>query len=129
MRDLILRDPFELFSGFNMRPADLMRTDVHETPDATVYQIEIPGYKKEEINVSIDGDHLIVSAKTSSKKDEKTEHKVVYSERNSSCSRVFNLPPRTKAEDVSAKYEDGILNVTVKKAELPDKEANKIAIE
>ena len=106
-----------------------MRTDVHETKDATIFDIEIPGYKKEEISVSLNGRNLVVSAKTSSKKDEKDGERFLYQERNSSCSRMFTLPAKTKAEDVSAKYENGVLVVTVKKAVEEEKEPDQIEIE
>lgn len=125
-----IRDPFELFDGFFTRGDSLMKTDVHETDDAAVFEIEIPGYKKEEINISIeDNNVLVVSAQTSSKKDEKSEHRVVWSERSSSCRRAFRLPQNTKTDDITAKYDNGILTVTVKKTQPELPEQKRILIE
>ncbi len=95
------------------------------------YLIEIaaPGMKKDDINVDVDEGRLTIS---SQKEENKTEENDNYKRREynySSFSRSFTLPENVKSEDIKAKYEDGILRLTVPKRQEQERPKKKIKID
>ena len=109
-----------------------MRTDVKETETGYELQIELPGYKKEDVNADLKDGYLTISASHSENKDEKdTEGSYIRRERYSgSCSRSFYVGKTIEPEDIHAKFEDGILKLDVPKKEVKKVEEKKsIAIE
>ena len=100
-------------------------TDLAETPDSYVVSMDLPGVKKEELNVSVHNGvltvsgtrhHKFVSDDKDEKKEEKPKHKVLRMESYyGSFERSVSVPPTTKPEDVHAKFEDGVLTVTIAK--------------
>ena len=95
----------------------LMSTDVRETEDAFELDIELPGYKKEDVKAELKDGYLTVSAVRTENKDEKDENgKYLRRERFSgSCSRAFYVGENITEEDIKAKFEDGVLKLTVPK--------------
>ena len=107
---------------------NVMRTDIRETEGSYELDIDLPGYKKEDVTAELKDGYLTVSAKTSASKEEKTENgKYIRKERYSgSCSRSFYVGEQIEQQDIKAKFEDGILKVTVpKKDAKPAEEENK----
>lgn len=115
-------DPFQdmekfeksLFSGFG----DMFRTDIQEKNNAYVLEADLPGMKKEDITVDIDGDCLTITAQRHSEAEEKDEkHNYVRRERSyGSYTRSFDVSG-VKTEDISASYENGVLTLTLPKKE------------
>ncbi|MES2786534.1 MAG: Hsp20/alpha crystallin family protein [Pseudomonadota bacterium] len=106
-----------------------MRIDVSENDKAFTVKADIPGVKKEDINVRVEGNVVQIDATTKSEKEEKGNgDKVLRSERfYGSISRSFSLGQDVDSSKVGAKYADGVLTL-----ELPKKEAvasSKIRIE
>ena len=102
---------------------NLMKTDVRETEDTYEVDIDLPGFKKDEISVDLEDGYLTIRAAKGLDKDEKDKKgKYIRQERYAgACSRSFYVGD-VKPEDVSAKYEDGILKLSMPKAgkkELP----------
>ena len=97
---------------------NLMKTDVREVENHYEVDIDLPGFKKDEINVELQDGYLTVSASKGLDKDQKDkEGRYIRQERYSgTCSRTFYVGD-LKKEDISAKYEDGILRLTLPKAE------------
>lgn len=93
------------------------RVDISETEKAFELSFAIPGIKKNEINIDLNEGQLIVSGerKFEEKKEEKNFHSV--ETRYGSFSRSFHLPDNIDANKVEAKYEDGLLNITIPKDE------------
>ena len=128
-------DFFPVFPDFNaprLMKAELMKADIHEKDGMYNIDLELPGYKKEEINVNVVDGNLVIDAKHEENKDEKdSKGNLIRSERSfGSCSRSFYVGDSLKAEDVKAKFEDGVLNITIpanKPKELPEK--SKVSIE
>jgi HSP20 family protein len=91
--------------------------DVHEDKDNVVVKIELPGMKKEDIDVSLHDGNLSISGER--KSEEKLEDAEVYrSERFfGRFERTVTLPAPVVAERVQAQYKDGVLTVTLPKAE------------
>ncbi len=95
---------------------NLMKTDIRQTDSSYELDIDLPGFKKDEINVDLKDGYLTVSAAKSLDKDEKDDKgSYIRQERYSgSCSRSFYVGD-VERNDVSAKYEDGILRISMPK--------------
>lgn len=92
-----------------------------------VYELEMaaPGFKKEDFKLTIENGLLTISAENSSEQKEETENFTRQEFTRSSFSRTFSLPENVVAEDISAKYQDGLLKIELKKSgktETPKKE-------
>ena len=97
----------------------LMKTDVRETEKTYELDIDLPGFKKEDVKIQLKDGYLNIQATREEKKDEKDEKgKYVRRERyTGTCNRSFYVGPNIKHEDIHAKYENGILHVTFPKEE------------
>ena len=112
---------------------NLMKTDVKDTENGYEVDIDLPGFKKDEIKVKLEDGVLTISAAKGLDKDEK-DKKGSYLRREryaGSMSRSFYVGDNVTVEDIHPKYENGILSFSVPKAEnKPIEEKNKyIAIE
>ena len=94
-----------------------MKTDIRETETGYELDIELPGYKKEELKLELTEGYLTVSAAHENKKEEKdTEGRLIRSERYmGSMQRSFYVGDVVTEEDIHAKFEDGILKLQVPK--------------
>ena len=93
-----------------------MRIDVTEDEKAFSVKADIPGVKKEDIQVDIDDDVVSVRAEGKKEKEEKKGDKTVYSERSyGMVSRSFTLPSPVDEKAAKAEYKDGVLNLTLPK--------------
>jgi HSP20 family protein len=122
-------DPFEenldeLFKGFFLRPMRLeqaqdpvrIRMDVKEDEKAYVVHADIPGVKKEDIQVSIDGNQIAISAEVKRNKEEKQGEKTLRTERYyGKVYRAFSLAQEVDQEQAQARYENGVLELTLPK--------------
>lgn len=115
----------DLFRGFLMKPVRMegapeiqIKLDVKEDDKNYTVHAEIPGVKKEDIHVSIDGNQVAISAEVKNEKEVKEGEKVLRSERYyGKVSRAFTLSQELDETQSQAKYNDGILELTlVKKA-------------
>ena len=111
---------------------NLMKTDVRETEDTYELDIDLPGFKKDEINVELKDGYVTISAAKGLDKDETDKNgKYIRQERyTGACSRSFYVGSNIQPEDISAKYEGGVLRLSVPKnvkKQLPEKKI--IAIE
>jgi HSP20 family protein len=125
--DLEKFDPFrnmnEFFKGFTLQPMfrDLpsepsIKLDVSEDDKAYTVKAEIPGMKKEDIEVSIDGNQVSISAEVKREKEEKEGEKVIRSERYFGRQfRSFSLGQEVSSEQATADYKDGVLTLTLPK--------------
>ena len=109
-----------------------MKTDVKETDSGYEVDIDLPGFKKDEINVQLDNGYLSISAAKGLDKEEKNkEGKYIRKERYAGAmSRSFYVGDALTQEDIKAKYESGILRLSIPKKEAKQVETTKrIAIE
>ena len=109
-----------------------MKTDVRETDSGYEVDIDLPGFKKDEINIQLDKGYLSISAAKGLDKDEQDkEGKYIRKERYAgSMSRSFYVGNAITQDDIKAKYESGILRLSVpKKAAEEIESAKRIAIE
>ena len=109
-----------------------MTTDVKDTKDGYEMTMNLPGVKKEDIQAELKDGYLTINAVSNSNKDEKDKDgKYIRKERYSGAmSRSFYVGDELKQEDIKAKYQDGILKLSVPKEEPKKVETTKhIAIE
>ena len=109
-----------------------MKTDVRETDSGYEVDIDLPGFKKDEINIQLDNGYLSISAAKGLDKDEQDkEGKYIRKERYAgSMSRSFYVGNAITQDDINANYESGILRLSVpKKAAEEIESAKRIAIE
>ena len=100
-------------SMFGKHAANAMKTDVRETKDGYDVFVDLPGFKKEDVKLDLENGYLTITA-------------------NRSCARSFYVGEEIKPEDVTAKFENGILSLKLPKAEpakLPEKKPTMIEIE
>ncbi len=135
--DEMFNDPFDLmFSSRNplygKHARNLMKTDVRETENSYELDVDLPGFKKDEVQIQLENGSLIISAAKGLDKDEEDKQgRYIRQERYAGqCSRSFYVGDGLKPSDVKAKFEDGILRVSLPKVapkQLP--EHHMIAIE
>jgi HSP20 family protein len=127
MANITRYDPFndmdDLFKGLFVRPMrfDLdvapqmrMKIDVTKAEDTYTVNAEIPGVKKDDIQVSIEGNEVTISGEIKKESEEKKGEEVLRSERYyGRVSRSFTLPHDVDEAKVVAKYADGVLKLTL----------------
>jgi HSP20 family protein len=120
-------DPFgdldDLFKGFFVRPVAFegqpqmqIKMDVKENDGNYTVHADIPGVKKEDIHVTIDGNQVSISAEVKKEKEEKQGDKVLRSERYfGKVARSFTLAQDVDDTKAQARYSDGVLELTLPK--------------
>ncbi|MDO9598635.1 MAG: Hsp20/alpha crystallin family protein [Azoarcus sp.] len=127
MSNLTRRDPLDdFFRGFFVRPVDFasngnteapqMRVDVKENPESYDVHAELPGIRKEDIHVHIDGPVVAISAERKQEKEVKEGERVLRTERYfGKVSRSFQLGQDVDEAKASAKFNDGVLQLNLPK--------------
>ena len=118
-------DPFDdLFRGFFVRPVDMgnqpqppsIKMDVKEEADSYQVHAELPGVKKEDIHVTIDGGQVSITAEVKQEKEVKEGERVLRTERYfGKVSRSFQLGQEIDEAKSSAKFKDGVLELSLPK--------------
>ena len=95
----------------------LMKTDIKETDGSYELDIDLPGFKKDEITAELNEGYLTVSAAKGLDKDEKDKkgHYIRQERYSGAMSRTFYVGDNVKEEDIKAKFENGILSLSVPK--------------
>jgi HSP20 family protein len=140
MANLTRYNPFDdnfddLFKGFFVRPMALdnppavqVRMDVAEDDGAYIVHAEIPGVKKEDINVTIDGNQVAITAEVKQSNQDKRGEKVLRSERfYGKAYRAFSLAQDVDEASAQAKYNEGVLELRLPKKAVVS--AKKISIQ
>jgi HSP20 family protein len=130
MANISRYDPFgdvfdDLLKGFLVRPvayegqpaaAGKIKIDVSEKDGAYVVHAEIPGVKKEDIQVNIDGDQVSISAEARAEKEVKENERVLHRERYyGKVERAFRLGTEIDQAAANARFVDGVLELTLPK--------------
>ena len=100
----------------------MMKTDVKETEEGYELDVDLPGFKKEEIRLDLENGYLTISTQKSLENKEEKKGRVLRQERYAgTMSRSFYVGDRITEEDIKAKYENGVLSLAI-----PKKEAQKV---
>jgi len=114
-------DPFEMMVPQSRNPLygkhakNLMKTDVRETEDSYELDIDLPGFKKEDVSVELKNGYLTIQAVRNHSNDER-DNNGRYLRRETfsgTCARSFYVGDAVKKEDIHAKFEDGILHIVL----------------
>ena len=127
----VRNNAFDLFDdvfgvpSFSGQP--LMKTDIHEKDGKYVMEMDLPGYKKEDIKVSLHNGNLTITAERNNSSEEKDDQgRILRQERYSgSCTRTFYVGTAIKDTDVHASFNDGTLTVEVPTEEKKEAEEKK----
>ncbi len=119
---------------YGRRAQNLMKTDIKEMENGYEMEIDLPGFKKEDVQASLQNGYLTISATKGLEKEEKDNDSGHYIRREryaGTCERSFYVGEYVKQEDIKAEFKHGILKLFVPKKEaIPVVEENKyIAIE
>ena len=116
----LMNAPFEsFFQGPATRTSNLMTTDIRETDSAYVLEMDLPGFKKEDVTATLKDGYLTVAAKTEAK-SEATDEAGTYLRKErfaGSCNRSFYVGEDIVQGNITAAFEDGVLKITVPKKE------------
>ena len=108
---------------YGKHAANVMKTDVHEHDTGYEVDIDLPGFKKDEINLSLDNGYLTVNAAKGLDKEKKDRKgKLIRQERYAgSMTRSFYVGDAVTENEIEAKFENGVLQLSI-----PKKEAEKL---
>jgi HSP20 family protein len=130
MSNITRYDPFndlvdDFFKGFLVRPysyepreaaAPRLKVDVAEKNGAYLVTAEVPGVKKEDLRVSVDGAQVTLEAEVKQEREAGKDERVLHVERSyGKATRSFSLPQEIDEAKVEAKYRDGVLELTLPK--------------
>jgi HSP20 family protein len=132
MTNIVRRDPFaiddlfdDLMKGYFVRPVRYpggaeapvqIKMDVKEDDNSYTVHAEIPGVKKDDIHVSVEGGLVTIAAETKRESDKKEGEKIIHSERfYGKTSRSFTLGQDVDEANAKAKFDNGVLELTLPK--------------
>lgn len=129
MEDLFDLPRFENFER-DYKPANFMKTDIKEEENDYLMDIDVPGFNKENLEIELNDGYLNVKASRNEEKEEKDENsKVLRKERISGVmQRSYYVGEDISEDDIKAKYENGVLSLTIPKKKLEEKEHKRIQI-
>lgn len=125
---LVPRNNFDLFDDFfedeffPRKKNNLMRTDIREKKDKYIVDIDLPGYDKKNINLSLNNGYLNINAKVDKEEHSGEDERFVRRERYiGECSRSFYVGDDIKEEDIHAEFNNGTLKIFVPKKQIENK--------
>ena len=104
----------------------LPSVDISETEDKLFIKVELPGMEAKDVNVSISGDLLTIKGEKRKEEEEKDEHHYCVETYYGSFQRVLQLPVGVQGDKIGAKFDKGVLKVTLPKVEEAKKKEIKI---
>ncbi len=124
--DDFFKEPFS-----NLLPVQSFRVDLYETEAAFIVEAELPGVSKEQIKVEPLGDGLRISIESNEFQESRNDKQKYYKQERSysSTSRTIKLPHHFSMKNVKGKYQNGILEIIIPKADRIRNQANYLDIE
>ena len=119
--------PFRDFENMDRKlygrhAAHVMKTDVKEIDDNYEVAVDLPGFKKDQVQLQLENGYLTITASKEMEEEKKQGHKIIRQERYAgSMQRSFYVGEDLTADEVKAKFEDGVLTLT-----FPKKEAHQV---
>ena len=124
--DDLFKDDF--FKG--KEKSNLMKTDIRETDNSFILDIDLPGYKKEDIKIDVTDGYLTINAKTSTENNEEEKGKFVRRERfMGEVSRSFYVGDDVETENIKAAFKNGTLCLEIPKVDSESSKPEKKYIE
>lgn len=114
--DLFARGGYPAARGNELPAAARARMDVIDKNEAFEVLVDLPGVKKEDIQVTIEGSRVAITAEAKAEKETKDGERVLHSERfAASYARTFELPAEVTEQGAEANFENGVLRLTLPK--------------
>ena len=138
MFDDFFSDPFGMMvpqtrdALYGKHAKNLMKTDIRETEDSYELDVDLPGFKKDEVSIDLKDGYLTISAAKGLDKDEEDKKgKYIRQERYAgACSRSFYVGKGVEPEEIGAKFENGILGISVpKETKKPEVKSTSVSIQ
>lgn len=127
MRNFLRWDPFrDLDFNLDLQTAFTPSFDIKETPDAYVFEADMPGIRREDLEINLTGNRLTITGKRDAQPRIEGEHHFMLERSFGSFSRTFNLPEGVDAGKVTADLKDGVLTLALHK--VPEVKPRKIEI-
>lgn len=113
---------------FKSGPGWDLAVDVYEKGNNVIAEMNLPGIDSDKVNITINGDYLIISGSREEKKEEKNENKYYYSKeiKRGFFKRIVKIPFDIKSDEAKAEYKDGVLRVVLPKEKLIETKKIKI---
>lgn len=127
--DDLFSKTFHDFSGGQLFKQDVPAMNVLDLDKEFRLELAVPGLDKNDFQIHVENDYLVISA---DKKEEKSDMRENYSRKEFSYrafKRMFEIPENADRENITAKYENGILNISLQKITPVQKEVKSITIE
>jgi HSP20 family protein len=128
--------PFDFFeefekmmNGYEKDTFGKMNLDVYETDEAAFIEAELPGVKKEDININVEDGVLTISAEKNVEEEQKGRKYYTKEIKHGSFKRSFEIPEYLNDEEIKAKFDEGILKIEIPRKEEEVKKNKKIDIE
>ena len=113
----MFNDLFGDFFNDNLNMNTAIKADIRETKEAYILEADLPGMRKEDINLEYNQNYLTIHAHKNETKEDKKENYIRKERHYGEVSRSFYVGDAVEQEDIKAKFEDGILKVFVPKKE------------
>jgi len=127
MRNLLRWDPFrELDYGFDVQSSFTPSFDIRETPEAYVFEADMPGIKREDLDLNLTGNRITITGRRDARERREGENLFIAERSHGSFTRSFNLPDGVDGAKVSAELKDGVLTLTL--AKVPEVQPKRIQI-
>jgi HSP20 family protein len=117
------------FRGTRTEGAFYPAVDVYETKDSVVVEVEVPGMKKDDIKITIEDDVLRIHGEKKVEREEKDRNYYVVERSYGTFERTFRLPDYVDPEKIKAKFDKGVLTITIPKKEEEKKKVIDVKIE
>ena len=123
----------DAFKGLNSQSRESLmfspEVDIYERDNSVFIEMDIPGIKKDELEIKVEEDVLSIKGEKKLEREEKERDYHRYERYSGAFQRIFRLPEYVKSDDVKAKYEDGVLKLELPKKEEVKKEAIQVKID
>jgi HSP20 family protein len=125
-----LADPRSTFGNLEQTMSSLVPPmDVRDTGDSLVVHCELPGIRKEDVNIELQEGNLTISGKRENAVERRDGDRYMYQERQwGTFQRTVALPENCKPEDVKASFQDGVLEVNITKPKMPQQNVHRIQL-
>ena len=127
MRNFLRWDPFrDLDFNLDLQTAFTPSFDIRETPEAYVFEADLPGIKREDLDINLTGNRITITGKREARVKKEGENLFMMERSQGSFTRSFNLPDGVDAGRVNAELKDGVLTLTL--AKVPEVQPKRIQI-
>lgn len=127
MRNFLRWDPFrDMDFNLDLQTAFTPSFDIKETPEAYVFEADLPGIRKEDLDINLTGNRLAITGKRDAQNRKEGENYFMQERSYGSFTRTFNLPDGVDGTQVDADLRDGVLTLTLPK--VPEVKPKKIEV-